>query len=93
MIASPRPNLYVSDEGFSVEVLSRTGLRYREGEKEMFVDSEVLADPSGLLAYKSSIGPWAPPNAAEAISDLDRARIGENIRETFRLQGFEIDVI
>lgn len=93
MITSPRPNLYVSDAGFSAEVLGRTGLRYREGENEMFVDSEVLAGPSGILFSKSSIGPWVPPNAAEAISDPDRARIVENNRETFRLQGFEIDVI
>lgn len=79
--------------GVSAEVMGRTGLRYCEGEKEMFVDSDVLTEPSGMLVYKSSIGPWVPPNAAEAISDLDRARIVENIRETFRIQAFEIDVI
>jgi hypothetical protein len=90
MITSLRPDLCVSEEGFSVEVLGRTGLRYREGENQMFVDFEVLAGPSGMLVSKSSMGPWAPPNAAEAIGDLDRARIVENIRETFRLQGFEI---
>jgi hypothetical protein len=93
MITSPRPNLYVSDEGFSVEVLGRTGLRYREGGKEIFVDSEVLAGPSGMLVYKSSIERWAPPNAGVTIGDIDRARIAENIRATFRAQGFEIDVI
>ena len=93
MITSPRHNLYVSDEGFSVEVLGRTGLRYREGEKEVFVDSEVLTGPSGMVVYKSSIGQWAAPNPGVVISDVDRARIVENIHAVFRAQGFEIDVI
>src|SRR5262245_49392708 len=39
-----RRNLYVSSDGFSMEVLGRTGLRYREAGREMFVDSEVLTD-------------------------------------------------
>jgi hypothetical protein len=34
--------------GFSVEVLGRTGLRYREAGRQMFVDSEVLTGPRGM---------------------------------------------
>ena len=37
-----------SSDGFSVEVLGRTGLRYREGDRQMFVDSEALTGPSGM---------------------------------------------
>jgi hypothetical protein len=46
MFTSPRPNLCESSDGFSVEVLGRTGLRYCEGGRQMFVDSEVLSGPS-----------------------------------------------
>jgi hypothetical protein len=35
-------------EGFSMEVLGRRGLRYREAERQMFVASEVLIGPSGM---------------------------------------------
>ena len=56
MFTSPRPNLYESSEGFSVEVVGRTGLRYREADREMFVDSEVLTGSSGMAIYKDFPG-------------------------------------
>jgi hypothetical protein len=93
MITSPRPNLYVSDKGFSVEVLGRTGLRYCEGQKAMFVDSEVLTGPSGMMVYKSSIARWDAPYTGISIDDQERTRIANNIREAFRAQGFEIDMV
>jgi hypothetical protein len=42
MFKETRKNVVESDEGFSIEVLGRTGIKYTEGEKTMFVDSEVL---------------------------------------------------
>ena len=93
MFTSPRPNLYESSEGFSVEVLGRTGLRYRELDREMFVDSEVLTGSSGLAVYQDSIQNWDAPHECGHISEADRQRILANIRDTFRAQGFEIDVI
>ena len=45
------PNIVESSDGFSVEVLGRTGLLYREGDRKMFVDSEVLMGPSGMGIY------------------------------------------
>ena len=93
MFTTPRPNLYVSDEGFSVEVLGLTGLCYREGERSVFVDSKVLAGPSGMGVFKSRIQRWDPPHENVAVTDSERDRIVENIRRAFRFQGFEIDVI
>jgi len=37
MFTSRGPNLYKSSDGFSVEVLGRTGLRYGEANRQMFV--------------------------------------------------------
>jgi len=93
MFTTPRANLYVSSNGFSVEVLGRTGLAYRESGREMFVDSEVLAGPAGMVVYRDTINRWKPPHDGEAINDAERERILQNIRGAFRYQGFEIEVI
>jgi Immunity protein 74 len=93
MFISSRSNVYESSDGFSVEVLGRTGLRYREAGRQMFVDSEVLTGPSGIAVYKDTIQKWDPPYDNVPVTDSDRDRILKNIREAIRLQGFEIDVI
>lgn len=93
MFTSPRPNLYESSDGFSVEVLGRTGLRYHESGRQMFVDSEVLAGPSGMSVYKDTIEKWDAPHENARVTDSDRERILKNIRDAFRFQGFEITVI
>jgi len=93
MFTSPRPNVYESSDGFSVEVEGRTGIAYRENGREMFVDSEVLAGPAGMVVYQNTINRWKPPHDNEEISAAGRNRILENIREAFRFQGFDIEII
>ena len=93
MFTSQGPNLYKSSGGFSVEVLGRTGLRYCEAGRQMFVDSEVLTGPSSIAVYKDTIQTWDSPYDNVPATDSDRGRILNNIREAFRSQGFEIDVI
>lgn len=93
MFTTPRPNYFESSEGYSVEVLGRTGLTYREADFEMFVDSEVLTGPTGMVVYRDSIARWKPPNDQLNITDKDKERIAQNIIAVFRFQGFEIDII
>ena len=93
MFTNPRFNVYESSDGFSVEVLGFTGLCYREGAKQMFVDSEMGTGPSELSIRKSSIERWDQPHENEPVTDADRARIVENIRAAFRFQGYEIGVV
>lgn len=90
--SEPRPNLIESDAGFSVEVLGRTGLRYREGERTAFVDSEVLAEPDAILAYRNSIQRWDPPNESQPLDDSERDRIIENIKRAFEFRGYKLHV-
>ena len=90
---SPRPNLFVSDDGVSVEILGLTGLRYGEGPRQMKVSAEVVTGSSALAIWASSIRRWSPPHESELVSDADRARIIENIRGAIRSQGYEVDVI
>ena len=91
MFFIPRENVIESTDGYSVEVLGRTGLLYREGGKVAFIDSEVLAGPSGLVVYTDSIVLWAEPKEM-SIGTSDRERIIENIRAAFRFRGYEIEV-
>lgn len=89
----PRANVIQSDEGFSVEVLGRTGMRYSECGKTAFIDSEVLAEPDAIVAYKNSIKHWEPPHESEAIDANDRERILRNIKRAFEFRGYELRVI
>ncbi len=43
--------------------------------------------------YKTSIEKWDSPHEMQPVTEADRDRIVENIRNAFRFQGFEIDVI
>lgn len=93
MLTSPRSNSYESSEGFSVEVLGCRGFRYLKSGRQMFVDSEVLTGPSGMAVYKGTIRKWDPSYDNVPVTDSDRDRILKDIRDAFRSQGFEIDVI
>jgi hypothetical protein len=86
------PNTVVSDEGFAVEVLGRTGIRYTEGDRVMHVDSEILVGQHGMTVFSPSIQKWEPPHEDDVVDDRVRARIVGNLRRAFEFQGFEIEV-
>ena len=87
-------NVITSDEGFSVKILGRTGVKYTEGSKTMVIDSEVLAtkSPTALVLSKNSIRTWDPPHKNELIDDAKRDVIIDNVRRALRFYGWEIDV-
>lgn len=92
MFSIPSPNVIESSEGYSVEVLGRTGLIYNEGSKTMQIDSEVLAGPSGIVVYTDSINSWDKPNGVSQIDDKERERIVSNIVAAFKFRGYDIEV-
>jgi len=55
-----------------VEVLGRTGLRYRETGRQMFADSEVVTGPSAIAVYKDTSQKWNPPYNNAPVTDSDR---------------------
>jgi hypothetical protein len=91
--ANPRPNLYVCDAGFSIEVLGQTGIRYSESGRSAFVDSEVMNEPDTMLVYERSIKKWDPPHESEPLDDGDRARILAGVRKAFEFKGYKLQVI
>jgi hypothetical protein len=92
MFTTPRNNVIESDEGFSVEVLGRTGLKYVEGDRTLKIDSEVLSPPSGMAVFTASIRTWEPPHAGEAVDSAAKARVIDNVRRAFKHRGFSIQV-
>lgn len=92
MFTIPRANVIECDEGFSVEVLGRAGLHYREPPREMFIDSEVLAGPSGLVVYSGTIRGWEPPYDKEVIGEDKRRQILDNIRRAFCFRALQIQI-
>lgn len=93
MFTIPRTNVIESDTGFSVEVLGRVGLLYREQGRTMKIDSEVLMGPKAMVVYTDSMTKWLPPFDGEPVDNSVRQRIVENLRSAFRFRGAEIEVL
>jgi hypothetical protein len=93
--SSPRVNVVEGDNGVSVEVLGRVGMRYSEGERSCSVDSEVLATPTPptIAVWPSGIRAWDPPHQDDPLTDEDRRRIFQNIAEAFASQEWALRVI
>lgn len=89
----PKVNVVASDEGYSVEILGRTGLEYREGGKSAFVDSEILATGHGIAVFKNSIKGWRPPHENEELTAVGKQRILENIRRAIEFQKQPIEIL
>lgn len=88
----PRTSVIKSDGGFSVEVLGPTGLRYVEPGRTLWLDSEILAGPAGLILYSGNMKLEGSAKMM-TLDALDRNRIVENVRVAFRFWGFEIQVV
>jgi len=88
---SPRPNLIESDDGFAIEVLGRTGLRYSESGKSVWIDSEVLSTPA-ITVYSRSINHWDAPYDSTSIGTAERVRILDNIRWALESRGEDLQV-
>ncbi|MGA1987724.1 MAG: Imm74 family immunity protein [Candidatus Sulfotelmatobacter sp.] len=93
MFFVPRVNVVESDAGFSIEILGRTGMKYREGEKSLFVDSEVLVQGKGIAISSKSIREWDPPYTASPISPEKRDAIINNIRQAMEYQNEPLEVL
>lgn len=90
VFTEPRVNLFVSDEGFSVEFLGRNGIEYKEGEKSMRVDSELLVPPHGVSIYQQSMKGWRRPFESVVLTAEHKHQIVDNISRVIELQGLRV---
>jgi hypothetical protein len=87
-------NVIVSDEGFSVKILGKVGLRYKEGSRTLLINSEIMAAgmQPDILIEKSSIQTWKKPHDDEVIDNSKREKILENVRRALEFYGWEIEI-
>ena len=94
----PRPNLIVSRDGFSVEVVrggaSAVSIRYAEAGKamEIFGEPLVSADPE-IAIRRSDVGLWSGLERQGDLAEAERSRIVENIRKAFAFKGWVLVVL
>ncbi|MBC8391092.1 MAG: hypothetical protein H8E17_00785 [Deltaproteobacteria bacterium] len=105
MFKKIQDNLVESDEGFTVETLGLGGIKYKEGSKTFYIDSEIIVDPPidvrakplpgsyGMLVYKKRIRDFDSPIESHApIDDEKRNEIIENIHKAFLFWGYKFEV-
>lgn len=82
------PNLIETTAGYSVEV-TRTSLRYVNGDHVILLDSEWLGgDDRAIATNATSMKRWEPPQDGEPIDDEERKRIIEDIELAFESEGW-----
>jgi hypothetical protein len=92
MFTIPRVNVIESDEGYSVEVLGQTGLKFINNNETYFIDSEVLAGPAGMVIYKRGIRKW--DEKKKTITDEELlGNIVNKIIAAFKFRDLNIQVI
>lgn len=93
MFHIPRPNVIESDSGFSVEILGRTGMQYRETAKVMFIESEILmTDVPTMAIWKDHIRGWRPPHDQELVAEEKRIEILRNICAALKWRKTQVEI-
>ena len=93
MFHTPRVNVIESDAGFSVEILGRTGLEYRESDKVLLVESEILmTDVPTVAIWKDHIRAWQPPHEEEQISEEMRMEILKRICSALKWRNTRVEI-
>lgn len=93
MFHTPQVNVIQSDTGFSVEMLGRTGIEYRESDKAMFVESEILmTDVPTVAIWSDHIRAWKPPHDKEQISEEKRTEILKHICAALKWRNTQVEV-
>jgi hypothetical protein len=78
---------------YKVIAKGRSGLIYKEGDKTISVDSELLSESLGIAIFTDSIKSWDAPYSEEVLSDEDRNRIIENIKKDLEKQKHKVILV
>ena len=94
MFREPKPHLIESDTGFSVERIEFSQLLYREDDRSVTLSIEPLVGDSAIFVlYLAERDCWDAPFDKVKITEEEWKRIGENIRDAYRSQGHEIEIM
>jgi immunity protein 74 of polymorphic toxin system len=86
----PKVDFVHSDAGYTVEVVSRTKVRYTEADRTMVIDAEPLLPAGKLALYISERQKWDSPHDDQRLGSIELARIIENIRAAFEFMGLTL---
>lgn len=93
MFHVPRVNVIESDAGFSIEILGRTGIEYRELDRVLFIESEILmTDVPTVAIWKDHIRTWKPPHANEQIGEEVRTEILKRISAALKWRNIQVEI-
>jgi hypothetical protein len=93
MFHIPRVNVIESETGFSIEMLGRTGIEYRESDKAMFIESEILMTEAPTVAiWKDHIRAWKPPHDNEQVSEEKRTEILKNVCAALKWRNTQVEI-
>jgi uncharacterized protein (UPF0261 family) len=76
---------FKSKKTYAVKFQGRAGIVYQEGDKQMSVDSELLAGSNyDIVIFTNTIRNWQPPYEQAVLSENDKLRIRDNIAEALK---------
>ena len=85
-----------TEEGFSVQSLGLTGIKFTRGDKAYFIDSELLAKvPTTVVIWEESIKTWEDENPVlmgKPVDEATRKEIIESIRRALEWEGTLIEI-
>ena len=80
------------EEPFSVHPRGRATFEYREGERRVLVEGELLIGNPDYLIYAGSIRQWQSPHEHDSISDAERREIVAKVGQYLKRSGSDFDV-
>jgi len=85
----PSVNVIQSSFGYTVEILGRHSILYKEDELSLEFYTELATGETLLILYKDH---WKSLNTHQPDKDVIQ-RITDNIREAFLFRGIEIGIV
>jgi hypothetical protein len=93
LFAEPEPNRFESSDGYSVEILGRSRIKYSEKDRSTSIQSEALATIGSMALYDDSLIHWDSPHEAELLTIETRNKIISRVDAAFAWRGYKLEVM
>ena len=80
------------DDNRSLERLGRDEYKYRDGNRALVLQIEMLTGKPERLLYSSTIKQWLPPHENEPIDPAQRREIAERISRCLGKAGYTVEI-
>lgn len=93
MLKKKWPNIVTGDEGFEISIERSGTVVYREGDKNIAINSEYLVGENEIVIYQDSIIKWRKPYEDSLIGLAKLEEIVENTKRALSFRGITLQVI